>query len=50
MRWAGHIARMEKKRNTILWLENLKRRDRSEDIGIDKKIILGWNSGKESGK
>jgi hypothetical protein len=22
------------------WLENLKRRDQSEDLGIDEKIIL----------
>jgi len=26
----------------IFWLENLKRRDHPEDIGVDGKIILEW--------
>jgi hypothetical protein len=26
-----------------MWLENLKERDHSEDLGIGGKIILEWN-------
>jgi hypothetical protein len=33
-----------------LWLENLKERDHSEDLGVDGKIILAWILGKWSGK
>jgi hypothetical protein len=28
--------------HTIFWLENLKGRDRSEDLGADEMIILEW--------
>jgi hypothetical protein len=31
---------------TVFWLENLKRRDNLEDLGIDEKIILEWIVGK----
>jgi hypothetical protein len=34
MRWVGHVAKF--------WLENLKGRDHSEDLGIDGMIILEW--------
>jgi hypothetical protein len=27
---------------TKFWLENLKGRDHSEDLGVDKMIILEW--------
>jgi hypothetical protein len=27
----------------MFWLEKLKRRDISEDLGVDGKIILEWN-------
>jgi hypothetical protein len=28
--------------HTIFWLENLKERDYSEDLGVDERIILEW--------
>jgi hypothetical protein len=34
----------------ILWLENLKRRENLEDLGVDGKIILDWILGKYGGK
>jgi len=33
--------------HTVLWLENLKGRDHSEDLGVDGKIILKWFVRKE---
>jgi hypothetical protein len=36
--------------HTIFWLENLKRRDYSEDLGIDGGIILESVLGKSGGK
>jgi hypothetical protein len=32
--------------DTIFWLKNLRRRDDSEDLGVDKRIILKWVLGK----
>jgi hypothetical protein len=32
--------------NTKYWLENLKGRDHSEDLGVDERIILEWILGK----
>jgi len=32
--------------HTVFWLENLKRRDHLEDLGIYGKIILEWILGK----
>jgi len=29
------------------WSENLKGKDHSEDLGVDGKIILQWNLGKQ---
>jgi hypothetical protein len=40
MMWAGHVARTREMRETTFWLENVKERDYSEDLGIDGKIIL----------
>jgi hypothetical protein len=28
--------------DTQFWLENLKERDHTQDLGVDKKIILKW--------
>jgi len=51
MRWAGHVARMEEIRNAYeIWLENLKRKDHSEDTCVDRKIILEWMLGKQGEK
>jgi hypothetical protein len=35
---------------TKFWLENLKRGDRTEDLGVDERIILEWILGKWGGK
>jgi hypothetical protein len=35
---------------TIFWLENLKGRDHSEDLGVDGWIILEWILRKQGGK
>jgi hypothetical protein len=46
-RWVGHEARMEKMGNTCNSLvENLKGRDHSEDLAVDRRIILEWILGK----
>jgi hypothetical protein len=40
---AGHLARMGEMKNTYkFWLKNLKGRDHSEDLDVDRKIILEW--------
>jgi hypothetical protein len=36
--------------HTDFWLNNLKGRDHSEDLGVDEKIILEWILGKRIGK
>jgi len=39
----GHAARMGEMRNLYkLWSENLRWRDQSEDLGVDRWIILEW--------
>jgi hypothetical protein len=42
MGWTGHVAGMKrnKRSHTIFWLENLKGRDHTEDLGVDGRIIL----------
>jgi hypothetical protein len=32
--------------HAIFWLENLKRRDHSEELGVDGKIVSEWILGK----
>jgi hypothetical protein len=32
--------------HTVFWLENLKGRDHSEDLNVDRRIILEWIIGK----
>jgi hypothetical protein len=40
MTWAGYIARMERyEMHTIFWSEDMKRRNHSEDLGIDGRVI-----------
>jgi hypothetical protein len=37
----GYVKRIEEMRNaSLLWLENLKRRDQLEELGIEGRIIL----------
>ena len=42
IRWAGHVARMDDIRgaNTVLVGGDLMERDHSEDLGVDRGIIL----------
>jgi hypothetical protein len=35
-----HGKERKKERNAIFWLENLKGKDQSEDLGVDGRIIL----------
>jgi hypothetical protein len=47
MRWGGHVARMEEKRNAYgIFIEEQKERDHEEDIGAGGRIILTGCSGK----
>jgi len=47
MRWVGHEVRMGDMRNEYnIWLEKLKRRDHSEDLGVDGTVILECILGK----
>jgi hypothetical protein len=52
VRWVVHAAHMGEIRNaySIFWLENLKGRDHSKDLGIYGKIILSWILLKQGGK
>jgi len=36
--------------HTIFWLEGLKGRHHSEDLGVDGRIILEWILGKQDRK
>jgi len=40
----AHVAHTGKKKNTHKFLvgKNRKKRDHSEDIGIDRRIIIKW--------
>jgi hypothetical protein len=43
MRWAGYLARMGwGEVYTGFWWGNLRKRDNSEDPGVDGRIILRW--------
>jgi len=44
-----HVACMVEMRKTKFWLENLKGRDHSEDLGTDGKMLLEWILGKLGG-
>jgi len=39
VRWTEHVVYMGEM-HTIFWLENLKVRDHSEDLGVDGSITL----------
>jgi hypothetical protein len=38
----GICSTQGKEMHTIFWLEILKERDHSEDLGVDGRIILKW--------
>jgi hypothetical protein len=40
MTWTGHVAHMVEMTNKIFWFENLKGRYHSEDLDVDRRIIL----------
>jgi hypothetical protein len=43
MRWAGHVARVGKRRDLYrVLVGNLRERDHLEDPGLDGRIILRW--------
>jgi hypothetical protein len=43
MRWAGHVARTGRKEAYVrFWWGNRRERDQQGDLGIDRRIILGW--------
>jgi hypothetical protein len=46
----GYVIRIETlEMHTKFWQENPKVRHNSKDLGVDGKIILEWNLGKENG-
>jgi hypothetical protein len=47
MRWAGHVARMERREKcTRFWWETPKERDRSEDQGVGGRMESEWILGR----
>jgi hypothetical protein len=47
MRWAGHVARMERREVfTGFWLGDPKARDHWEDLGVGGRITLSWTLGR----
>jgi len=51
MRWTGHVAHMgEMKMRTVFWFEHLNGRHHSEDLGVDRSVILEWILWKQDGK
>ena len=43
LRWAGHVARMEQRRDKYkVLVGNLSEGDHLEDPGVDRRIILKW--------
>jgi hypothetical protein len=41
-----YLTWVRRKMHSEIWSDNLKRRDHSEDIGIDGRILLEWILGK----
>jgi hypothetical protein len=51
MKWSGDVSCIgEVINNTKFWLENLKEINNSEELSVDRKIILEWIFGKWDGK
>jgi hypothetical protein len=46
MKWAGHTARTENQKCVKLWLESLKRKDNSENLGLGGRTVFIWILGK----
>jgi len=45
MRWAGHVAHMAEERGCIgCWWGNRREGDHWGDLGVDRRIMLGWIS------
>jgi hypothetical protein len=44
MRWAGHVARIEERREAyvVFWWGNHKERGHLGDPGVNGRIILRW--------
>jgi hypothetical protein len=43
LRWAGHVARMEERRDAYrVSVGNLRAGDHLEDPGVDGRIIIKW--------
>jgi hypothetical protein len=50
MRWAGHVAHLEKREvHTGFWWGDMRDGDHLEDPGVDGRIILKWISKKWHG-
>jgi len=41
-------VKQESEMHTVLWVENLKRKDCLEDLDIDGRILLNWITGSEA--
>jgi hypothetical protein len=41
-RWAGNIAGIGNKTNTLLWWGKLRERNHLEDLNVDGRIELKW--------
>jgi hypothetical protein len=43
------LSFFKREKRTKFWLGSLKRRDHSEDLGVDGRIILKWIFGRNDG-
>jgi hypothetical protein len=51
MSWAGHLARMVETRNAYsIFVGKVKGRDDSEELDVERKIILEWILRKQRGE
>jgi hypothetical protein len=44
------VCKFQVRNATVFWVENLRGRNHSEDLGVDGGIILEWILGKWGGK